>query len=381
LRGDGMVRTEFEVKDTGIGMSLEAQGRLFRPFEQEDSSTSRRFGGTGLGLNISKQIVEAMGGSIRVQSAQGQGSTFSFSTHLLPGLAEKIEHRYAITPARIGEVLKGRRLKILFAEDNATTQFLVREVMEMWGHAITVAENGKQAVAKAQTEAFDIVLMDMQMPVMDGAEAVRMIRRGEAAGAAVPIIALTADAIPESRARYLEAGCDAVVTKPIEWHVLAREMKVLIARAQHLPLETEPEFMTAAAAEKDRPDAAALPVFDRQRIDGLSDGLGPVLMGNLLARCLASMEQYLSNTLRNAEEGDFIAVQRSAHDLKSVCAQFGAIRASELARIIEAELPDLEAVKAALPELTSSVEGAAASIQGIQDEMGASGSRSGRSAA
>ncbi len=113
-----------------------------------------------------------------MQSAQGLGSTFRFSAYLLPGLAEKIEHHYAITPARIGEVLKGHKLNILFAEDNATTQFLVRQGMEMWGHVITVVENGKQAVIKAQTEAFDIILMDMQMPVMDGAEAVRIIRRG-----------------------------------------------------------------------------------------------------------------------------------------------------------------------------------------------------------
>ncbi len=194
----------------------------------------------------------------------------------------------------------------------------------------------------------------------------------------MPIIALTADAIPESCARYLEAGCDAVVTKPIEWHVLAREMKNQIARVQHLPLDADLEH--ALAAEKIGADGGSLPIFERQRIDGLSDGLGPALMGNLLARCLASMEQYLSEVLQSAAEGDFPAVRSSAHDLKSVCAQFGAVRASEIARIMEAELPDLEAFKAAIPALKDSVENAAAQIQQIQDEL-AAGKHSGRSAA
>jgi signal transduction histidine kinase/HPt (histidine-containing phosphotransfer) domain-containing protein/ActR/RegA family two-component response regulator len=372
LRNDGTVISEFEVQDTGIGMSLEAQGRLFRPFEQEDSSTSRRFGGTGLGLNICKQIVEAMGGSIKVQSVQGAGSIFAFDVLLLPGLVEKIEPRFAITPARIGDVLKGHKLNILFAEDNATTQFLVREVMEMWGHTMTVVENGQQAVEHARTGRFDVVLMDMQMPVMDGTEAVRILRQSGGAGAEIPIIALTADAIPENRVRYLEAGCDAVVTKPIEWNVLAREIKALI--------DDEPSSHMAEDAagydpdDRERPVEVDVPIFDRQRIDGLSEGLGPALMGNLLARCLTSMRQYLGDVQASADEGDLANVRRAAHDLKSVCAQFGAIRASEVARAIEIETPDVEAVKGLLGELTDCVDQAATHIQDIQTHMAAAAS-------
>lgn len=378
LQEDGTVLAAFEVKDTGIGMSPEAQGRIFLPFEQEDSSTSRRFGGSGLGLHICKQIVEAMGGAIRAQSVQGQGSTFSFAVRLLPGVAEQIEHRFAITPARIGDVLSGHKLNVLFAEDNSTTQFLVRQVMEMWGHTITTVDNGKEAVQRAQAESFDVILMDVQMPIMDGIEAVRLIRRGESPGAAVPIIALTADAIPESRARYLEAGCDAVVTKPIEWLVLAREIKRLLERPHNGRIAAEPAAMSA---ENENPASGSLPVFVPQRIDGLSEGLGPALMSNLLARCLAAMEQYLGDVMHSAAAGDFAQVRRSAHDLKSVCAQFGALRAGEIARMIEDDLPDLEAVKTALADLKVSVESAATEIQRIQSGMSASGARSGRSAA
>ena len=135
------------------------------------------------------------------------------------------------------------------------------------------------------------------------------------------------------------------------------------------------------AHDRESPVEVSLPIFDRQRIDGLSEGLGAALMSNLLTRCLASMEQYLSDIGRGADEGDFMKVRRAAHDLKSVCAQFGAIRASEIARAIEEELPDLEAVKNILPELKDCVGQAAARIQDIQSQMSASGTRPGQTAA
>ncbi len=375
-RGDGMVLAQFEVIDTGIGMSRDAQGRLFRPFEQEDSSTSRRFGGTGLGLNISKQIVEAMGGRIAVESTQGVGSVFSFEVPFIPGLAEKIEHRFAITPARMGDVLKDHKLKILLAEDNATTRFLVSEVMKMWGHAVTLVENGKQAVKKAETEAYDVILMDMQMPVMDGSEAVRILRQGGGPAANTPIIALTADAIPENRVRYLNAGCDTVVTKPVEWSVLAHEMKFFVehgrgaARTPGAPV-VPPEALAAIE----------IPVFDRQRIDGLREGLGIELMRNLLTRCLAAMDQYLTDVERFIENGDLSRMRRSAHDLKSVCAQFGALRAGEIARILEAEVSDVDAAKTALSELKPSVAQARAEILQIHAHINEMPTRPGKSAA
>jgi len=362
---DGYIRCEVDVRDTGIGMSVEAQGRLFRPFEQEDSSTSRRFGGTGLGLNICKQLVEAMGGDIRVESEQGRGSLFTFSLPLLLGVPEKIEPRFVITPARIGDMLQGFKLSVLFAEDNATTQFLVKEVMTLWGHSTTLAENGLQALEMAQAAKFDIILMDMQMPVMDGAEAVRRIRAGNGPSAAAPIIALTADAIPENRKVYLASGCNAVVTKPIEWDVLAQEIKYLVEQPR---LIVKPA-LAGRGHERENPEEASLPILDAQRIDALREGLGPALMHNLLTRCLASMDLYLSDIRQGATEGDHAKVRRAAHDLKSVCAQFGAVRASEIARTIELELPDIDSVISVFAELEGSVRQATAGIQELQREM------------
>ncbi len=360
LQNTGLVLTSVEVRDTGVGISPEVQGRLFHPFVQEDNASAR--GGAGLGLNICRQIVQAMGGSIGMRSSPGEGSRFSFSVPLLAGLEDKIQHRFAITPARIGDVLKAYKLKILLAEDNVTTQFLVKNVVEMWGHHVTVVENGAQALARTADGGFDMILMDMQMPVMDGREAVRLMRAREAPGRHMPIIALTADAILESRARYLEAGCDAIVTKPIAWTVLVQAMKALLSPGEGNAASL-PGFEIRGPAEQE------WPVFDRERIDGLTEGLGSVLMSNLLARCLDSLDQYTESVLQSLADGDFAGVKRFAHDLKSVCAQFGALRASEIARRIEAEMPDLETVKAIIPELKDSVEAAGASIQAIQENL------------
>ncbi len=245
----------------------------------------------------------------------------------------------------------------------------------MWGHQVTVVANGDQAVVKAQNLDFDVVLMDMQMPVMDGIAAVQAIRAGDPKHAGIPIIALTADAIPENRMRYLEAGCDSVVTKPIEWDYLAREIKRLIERP--LPADNDSTELPAASASL---DGGASPVFDRQRIDGLGEGLGPVLLNGLLARCVESFDQYLAEVMKHAGDGDFSKTRRAAHDLKSVCAQFGAVRASEIARAIEIELADADAVKAVLGDLSRCVGDAAAAIRAIQGELAAV-DQSGRSAA
>lgn len=245
----------------------------------------------------------------------------------------------------------------------------------MWGHEVTLVDNGDQAVVKVQNVNFDVVLMDMKMPVMDGVAAVRAIRGGDPKHSRIPIIALTADAIPESRVRYLEAGCDSVVTKSIEWGYIAREIKRLLDR----PLQADKDSSEISIAGADRTEGDA-PIFDLQRIDGLGEGLGPVVLHGLPVRCLESLDQYLSDVVKHAAEGEFSNVRRAAHDLKSVCAQFGAVRASEIARAIELELADIDAVKAAIGDLRTSVTEAALAIRIVQSELAVEG-QSGRSAA
>lgn len=198
----------FEVRDTGIGMSPETMARMFQPFAQADVSTSRKFGGTGLGLVISKRLVDVLGGTIAVESELGKGSTFRV--------------RMPVKPAKLVEAPKATAqlvaaplaLRILVAEDNDINALIVARVLTMLGHTHTRVANGQQAVDAALNGQFDVILMDMHMPVMDGLEAVQVIRKLDGQPSRVPIIALTADAVDENRSRYLESGIDGFLTKP-----------------------------------------------------------------------------------------------------------------------------------------------------------------------
>jgi CheY-like chemotaxis protein len=215
--GAGPTRLQVTVRDSGIGIAPEVLPTLFQKFVQADTSTSRRFGGTGLGLAISKHLVELMGGAIGAESRQGEGSTFWFTLPLLEavvagGLAPASEVR--VRPA------SGRR-RVLLAEDNPINQTLVRKLLERSGLGVTVAPDGVEAARLAATGDFDLVLMDCQMPVMDGYDATRAIRRHEQANPQLPrlpVIAVTASAFAEDHARCLEAGMDAVLTKPFKLH-------------------------------------------------------------------------------------------------------------------------------------------------------------------
>ena len=211
-----------EVEDTGIGIAAEKIDRLFMPFSQVDSSTTRRFGGTGLGLAITKRLVDLMGGEIGVVSTPGRGTTFSFT---LPFTVPD-PHEAAEQPTGTTAVPKPVRvLRVLLAEDNRINQMIVRSVLEKQGHTVEVAENGRQALEAVVAEDVDVVLMDMQMPEMDGEEATRRIRALPPPKNRIPVLALTADVMLEHRERYLRAGVNDLVPKPIDWNELCQALE------------------------------------------------------------------------------------------------------------------------------------------------------------
>jgi CheY-like chemotaxis protein len=205
----------FAVRDSGIGLSAEQIGRLFEKFSQADPSTTRRYGGTGLGLSISRALVELMGGTIMVTSQPGAGSVFTVELPLRHALTA--ESPAAVEPQPDPQA-PGRALRILAAEDNVTNQLVLRALLEPLEADVTLAADGREAVAAFVDQIFDVVLMDVQMPVMNGVDATRTIRRIEAERglARTPILALTANSMSHQLEEYAAAGMDGHLAKPLD---------------------------------------------------------------------------------------------------------------------------------------------------------------------
>lgn len=234
----------FSVIDTGIGLNEEQQSQLFSAFNQADNSTTRKYGGTGLGLSISKQLVEAMGGAIGIESSLGVGSTFYFTVTL--GLQDENKHKSlpppTITPDKYPVL---NNVYLLLVEDNLINQEVMLEVLSHEGIRVDVAMNGKEAVSMISRNDYSVVLMDCQMPVMDGFEASRLIR-ADSRFAGLPIIALTANAMPEDRELCLASGMNDHIVKPINWdtffQTLARWVRPIDDQSiQYAPIPTHKE--------------------------------------------------------------------------------------------------------------------------------------------
>ncbi|WP_165837485.1 PAS domain-containing hybrid sensor histidine kinase/response regulator [Zavarzinia aquatilis] len=233
--GDKIV-LRFEIKDSGIGIAEDVQPRLFRKFEQADAATARTYGGSGLGLAICRQLTEMMGGHIGLVSAPGRGSTFWIT---LPFDVVEDEEQVgrklrdqAGNADVVSEVSNDKPLNILVAEDHPYNQKLMLARLGSAGHRVSIANDGAEALAKAKAEIFDIILMDVRMPVMDGIQATAAIRTLPSPHGTVPIIAVTAHAMRGDRERYIEAGMDDYISKPVDFGALFQIVQKILEHAR-----------------------------------------------------------------------------------------------------------------------------------------------------
>jgi signal transduction histidine kinase/CheY-like chemotaxis protein len=235
ISGPAAVRVRFCVTDTGIGIPYNQQTIIFEPFRQGDGSVNRKYGGTGLGLAISSRLINLMGGQLSVVSEPGRGSSFSFE--LAYSFAQVA--RTASPAAGLSVVPGSQRLNVLVAEDNRVNQIVAVRILERQGHRVAVAANGMEALEQLRTGTYHLILMDMQMPEMDGLQATREIRRLElGSNRHIPILAMTANALAGDRERCLESGMDGYLSKPIHPQALGEEIESILGRLSAHQTET-----------------------------------------------------------------------------------------------------------------------------------------------
>jgi signal transduction histidine kinase/FixJ family two-component response regulator len=310
---EGAARLRFAVSDSGIGIAEEARPLLFREFTQVDPSATRRFGGTGLGLAICHRIVEAMQGEIGVESAPGRGSTFWLELTLPLGeLAPELPPVHEPAPEA------GRPLRILVAEDNALNQQVALGLLTRQGHVVEIVADGREAIEAVRARSYDVVLMDVHMPELDGLAATREIRRLRGERGRVPIIALSASVLPSETEQCLAAGMDAHLAKPIAPAALAE------ALARHAG---PPAVALTAPAAGD--------VLDREHLRLLLEALGRGKVAALVDGLPDDAGPHRARLAAASARGDLDETRGAAHALKGIAANLGLLALAELSGAIE----------------------------------------------
>ncbi|MEW5772570.1 MAG: CHASE4 domain-containing protein [Thermodesulfobacteriota bacterium] len=344
----------FAVRDTGIGIEPAMQEKIFSPFRQADSSTARRYGGTGLGLAISRDIVALMGGRLELESPPGRGSNFHF-TVTLP--------RAATAPSPLPQqvldmnALAGAR--VLLAEDNAFNRKVAMEMLRGLGLDVTTAENGTEAVLALYQEDFDVLLMDMRMPEMDGLEATRLIR-SEKRFRDLPIIALTANVLGEDREACLAAGMNDFLPKPVSMSRLAEVLSRWVTPREGRTFPPHPATSRAPQSDSGFAD-----------LEGIDQSLGMEAFGHDAVALRSAILRFPAHFVDTAPQirraldlGDRVTAGRLAHSLKAAAGQIGATALARSARDVEAAMDRAEdsLVRALAADLEDTLTSLVASI-------------------
>jgi len=367
--GDRMLR--FEVADDGIGMTEDQAGQVFQSFQQADSSTSRKYGGTGLGLAISKRLAVLMGGEVGLSSRVGVGTTFWFTLPLREAAVDDaLPASNAFRPASSAALGRLRGARILLAEDNPLNAEVARCLLEGVGAVVRLAENGQEALDLLAAEPFDAVLMDMQMPVMDGLEAARRARQVPAL-AHLPIIAMTANSRAADRAACLDAGMNDFTTKPVSPALLYETLSSWLPARGADASPARPDCTPALASPPPEPATAGGPVvldlsILARNVGGRQDRVKRYAMqfADAVPEALAELQAALAS-------GDVAALSSLGHRLKSSARTVGALRVASACETLEgladhgglgAAGPMVAGLAAELAEVVSSVARACGSM-------------------
>ncbi|MEX2455527.1 MAG: ATP-binding protein [Rhodospirillaceae bacterium] len=352
----GRVRLRFEVQDTGIGIPEEHQESLFQEFQQADSSISRRFGGTGLGLAISRRLVEAMGGEIGCRSRAGLGSTFWFeisaeagtrtASEMLPQAELQDAHRSRFAGARL-----------LLVEDDRINELVATKMLARAGFEVSVARDGGSAVEMARTGEYRLVLMDVQLPDMDGYEATRLIRdeERERGSAPMPVLAMTANPMEDNRRACIEAGMDGFIPKPVNRVGMIRQIDDCL-RSSGVPEVADkagvPEVAGMDGLSSALPAGDAV-LLDREIFGQFSDDVGADFRDEIVEEFAAETTGKVSAIAAAIHSREFAEAQRLSHSLKSGAGTFGAVALQRCAERIEAasRAEDIEALRRLHAEL------------------------------
>jgi signal transduction histidine kinase/CheY-like chemotaxis protein len=361
---DGVVTLCVAVRDTGIGMDEEQRARIFQPFRQADASTTRTFGGTGLGLAIAQRLATALGGRIGVASEPAEGSTFWFTSRfrLVSGQS---------TPAvraPVGATTDRAGGHVLVVEDNEVNQMVAVGMLEVLGYSSEIAADGAAAAARAADGGFDAVLMDLQMPRLDGYAATRLIRQAEAPGVRVPIIALTASVTTGEHERCLAAGMTGFLAKPVDVDRLGRVL------AEQLGVEPPPpRHLTELPASVDAYGPAA--TLDVRRLDELAEmGADALpLVHQAIDNFIASVPKVLDELRAAVSSGDAAGLRGVAHRFKGSAANLGVARVAEIGLEIEllAEDGELDDAERAIAELGPAAREACGALRAYRLETDA----------
>ncbi|MBT4042681.1 MAG: response regulator [Rhodospirillaceae bacterium] len=338
------VQLRFEVTDTGIGIPDDFQPKLFEKFIQADASTTRDFGGTGLGLAICKQLVEIIDGEIGMHSAVGEGTTVWFTGRF--GRQSKAVDLSPDLPLAQHEVDTMPRLKILIVEDNYVNQLLATRTLQKIGHRTDIACNGVEAIKAVETMPFDVILMDVNMPVMSGLEATRLIRKMQGDKGQIPIIALTANAMKGDRERFLAAGMSDYVSKPLDRNKLIAAINKWGVRKDQLhpgperPMPLRHEGRDRNEANIDDGEIKAkedmVIILDAKVLDDWEKFLPAEQFRELIDAQLKGARECLHNLKIAVENGALDEVEELAHVMKSTSGSLGMCQVQAVATDLEA---------------------------------------------